>query len=357
MSRVLIIEDEEFYRNFLRKIVSQRHPCDTASDGEQARRLLRAKRYDVVLYDLRLPGCSGRELIRFARSEIDPDIQNIVITGFEMDWSPVEATEENVFFYLKKGSFHPQELLKLIDSALQTRESKLREREYVQRLITSEKIAQAGKLATGIAHEINNPLQSLVLVLEHFRHKTSRLPEGEQLSGELDLLERGVERIQSVVKQLQELYRIDQSSSQVDLLDAIIEKVVGFLRPICREQNTEILSNACRVSACVAENQLFYVLVNICLSLLDYRHSRISITPYLRPETALVTVKAARRRQPEGPGGRVAGPRLAGTLGIDQSSTLLQWFNGRVRMRAAASGEVAAISVPVHQVHQARSAP
>jgi signal transduction histidine kinase len=310
-----------------------------------------------VLYDLRLPGCSGRDLSRFGRSEIDPDIQNIVITGFEMDWSLVEATEENVFFYLKKGSFHPQELLKLIASALQTRESKLREKEYVQRLITSEKIAQAGKLATGIAHEINNPLQSLVLVLDHFRRKAARLAGGEQLAGELDLLERGVERIQSVVRQLQELYRIDQSSSQVDLLDAIIEKAVNFLRPIGREQNTEILYHACSASACVAENQLFYVLVNVCLSLLDYRHSLISITPYLRPETALVTVKAARRPRQEAPGRREEGPRLAGTLGIDQSSTLLQWFNGRVKMRAAASGEVVAIAVPVHRVREARSAP
>lgn len=357
MSRVLIIEDEEFYRNFLRKIVSQRYPCDTAAEGKQARELLRRGSYDVVLHDLRLPGCSGRELIRFVRGEVDPDIQNIVITGFEMDWSPVEATEENIFFYLKKGSFHPEELLKLIDSALQTRQAKLSEKEYVRRLITSEKIAQAGKLATGIAHEINNPLQSLVLVLEHFKRKVKDASGGDQFAGELDLLERGVARIHSVVKQLLELYRIDRNPSEAHPLNSIIEKAVNFLRPIGREQNAHIVyrTSSLRGPVCVAENQFFYVLVNICLALLDYRHGEISITPHLRSGSASVTVKAARRpRQAGDHGGRAAGGP-AQTFGMDQSTSLLQWFDGSVKMRSRDSGEVVTITFPVRHPERVKS--
>lgn len=355
MSRILIIEDEEFYRNFLRKIVSQAYSCDTAEDGAHARELLHRHRYDVVLHDLRLPGCSGRELIRYVRRSVDPDIQNIVITGFEMDWSPVEATEENIFFYLRKGSFHPEDLLKLIDSALLTRRAKLREKQYIQRLITSEKIAQAGKLATGIAHEINNPLQSLVLVLDHFRSKVNSLRGGQQLAGELDLLERGVERIQSVVKQLLELYRIDRGPSQVDSLAAIIEKAVNFLRPIGREQNTHIVYGSAHGSARVAENQFFHVLVNICLALLDYSHSEISIRPYVHAESASVVVRAVRRPRPSGGCGERTGYRFARSFGIDQSNGLLRWFKGNVRVRSRNAGEVVAITLPVHRKARVKS--
>lgn len=373
MSTVLIIEDEEFYRNFLQKIVSSRYSCDAASSGDQARELLRTGGYEVVLYDLRLPGCSGKELVQFVKREIDPDIINIVITGYERDWSPVDATEENVFFYLKKGHFHPDDLLKIIDSALQTRQAKLREKEYVGRLITSEKIAQAGKLATGIAHEINNPLQSLVLILERFREKIEAMENPGELARDLELLEMGVERIGSVVKQLLELYRIDRSQTQVDRLDSIIEKVVGFLRPIGREQNTaiEYRSSPGNRPVCVAENQFFYVLVNICLTLLDYRHREIKITPRVKADTVIIRVESARKDPSEAPGASMPGASVPGAsmpeasspgkadrrangarnpaeaFGIDISKGILRWFNGSVRMAQRESGEVITITLPL----------
>jgi len=130
MANILIIEDEDLYRNFLQKITSNRYSCDTAKNGDEAKTLLSRNSYDVVLYDLRLPGISGKDLIHFVKNKIDPDIVNIVITGYEEDWSPVEATEENIFFYLKKGYFHPAELLKIIDSALQLRNFRLNERAH-----------------------------------------------------------------------------------------------------------------------------------------------------------------------------------------------------------------------------------
>jgi DNA-binding NarL/FixJ family response regulator len=365
MNKVLIIEDEEFYRNFLRKIVAQRYPCNAASNGSEARHLLRSKRYDVVLCDLRLPGDSGRELISFIRKEIDPDIQNIVITGFERDWSPVEATEENIFFYLKKGQFHPEELLKLIDSALQTRSAKLMEREYVSRLIASEKIAQAGKLATGIAHEINNPLQSLVVVLDHFREKVRSRRDADQLLTEIRLMERGVERISSVVRQLLELYRIDRDATHVDRLDNILEKVVSFLRPIGREQNARIVYRpfVSHPSVCVAENQFFYVLTNVCLALLDHRHGEIRISPHIHRGSAIVTIRAIRRDSGAGREKRLetgSGNRFIDTFGMDMTRGIQQWFKGSIRVASRESGEIVFVSLPLaqepeqHRVESAR---
>jgi signal transduction histidine kinase len=359
MGSILIIEDEEFYRNFLKKIVSAHHTCDEVSTGDQAKAALRENRYDVVLYDLRLPGASGRDLVRYVKEEIDPDIMNIVITGYEQDWTPVEATEENVFFYLKKGSFHPDELLKTIDSALQVREARLREKEYVGRLITSEKIAQAGKLATGIAHEINNPLQSLVVIAEHFKERIAALDDSEDLKGDLHLLETGIERIRDVVKQLIELYRIDSSPTDFDRLESLIVKAVNFLRPIGREQHTDIVYRRSDRdgTVCVAENQFFYVLVNICLTLLDHNHREIDIDPHVGEEFATIVIRAFLRgtidaTEPRGRGSRRRDPRIgtrspADAFGIDISKGILRLFDGTVKMSREGDSEIITITIPL----------
>lgn len=281
MRTVLIVEDEQHYREFLRRMVEKKYLCHCASSGDEAKHLLRENRYEIVLHDLRLPGPSGRELIRFIRREVDPDIVNIVITGYEEDWSPVEATEENVFYYLKKGKFSPREFLKILDSASRLVELRERENEYINECIASAKIEQAGKIAVSIAHEINNPLQCLFLILDLLKEKVLAFENSEPLMKDLGLLESGIERIHLTVRQLLQLHKLESGSSGVEKVDSIIEKAVNFLSPIARELGSEIrvhrMDQTSSFSA--VESQLFFVLVNACLILLDQFQSRIEIIP------------------------------------------------------------------------------
>ncbi len=345
MSNVLIIEDEDLYRNFLQKIISIRYSSDIAINGEEAKSLLSTNSYDVVLYDLRLPGISGKDLIHFVKTEIDPDIVNIVITGYEDDWSPVEATEENVFYYLKKGYFHPADLLKIIDSALQLRHFRLNERDYIKKLISSEKIVTAGKLATGIAHEINNPLQSMVLIIELLRNKVSALHNAEDLLEDLALMERGTERIQGVVQQLIELYRIDTSPTSIGYLDEIIKKAISFLSPIAREQNTHIYFDCIEEYdwTITVEKQFFYILINTCLTFLDFHHETISITHECDNAHARIYIRAVRKTTEADPEETRYIPHLEENFGLDH---LLRQFNGKIDCIKNDSEDVVTITIP-----------
>ncbi len=345
MANVLIIEDEDLYRDFLQKIISNRYSCDTAKHGEEAKTLLSTNSYDIVLYDLRLPGIAGKDLIHFVKTEIDPDIVNIVITGYEEDWSPVEATEENIFFYLKKGNFHPADLLKIIDSALQLRNFRLNERDYIKELIASEKIVTAGKLATGIAHEINNPLQSMVLIIELLKNKVSSLRNADDLLGDLSLMERGIERIQGVVQQLIELYRIDTNPTSVGYLDEIIKKAISFLNPIAREQNTRVRCDCPEGDTLIVtvENQFFYILINTCLSFLDFHHESITISPQSADNHATVCIRAL-RKGPEADSEKPPYlPHIKQSFGLDH---LLKQFDGKIDSTQSESEDIATITIP-----------
>jgi CheY-like chemotaxis protein len=325
MFRILIIEDEDFYRKFLVKIIQKRYRCDAVKTSDEAQELLSSRSYDIVLYDLRLPGLSGRELIHYVKSEIDPDIINVVITGYDEDWTPVDATEENIFYYLKKGDFKPDELLKIIDSGCQLRRMRLKEKKYISDQIATEGVTHAGKLAASIAHEINNPLQSLYLIIGLLKDKLQGKSYRKSMIRELGLMEKGVERIRSIVKQLLHLYRIDCSPNGVDHADAVFRKAVSFLRPF------------------------FYALVNICMKILDQTKQSIRIDPHISGDTARIEITSTLKSEEASEG--ESGQRSDYDVSFNSilSKGPLGKRNGSVSVQKRKNGQKVVLELPLFQ--------
>ena len=135
--RILIIEDDAFYREFLLRTLDRDYRTDVAEDGLQAITKLDLHTYDLLLCDLRMPGMSGKELIQRIREITDEDTVMIIITGFEQDWSPVDATDAKVFSYLKKGQFGPKELRKVVKNGLALRKERHKKRRFTEHLRNS----------------------------------------------------------------------------------------------------------------------------------------------------------------------------------------------------------------------------
>ncbi|HCP45566.1 MAG TPA: hypothetical protein DIU15_05970, partial [Deltaproteobacteria bacterium] len=82
-SRILVVDDERNIRRVLQALLEDEgYDVDSASDGDEARGMLRRAqlRYDVVLTDLRMPGCDGMELLRWAQGT-HPDTPIVMITA------------------------------------------------------------------------------------------------------------------------------------------------------------------------------------------------------------------------------------------------------------------------------------
>ena len=132
--KILIVEDDAFYREFLVRALGQDYAIDQAESGLKALEQIRRQPFDAVLCDLRLPGMSGKDLIGRIREWSDEEIILIVITGFERDWPPVEATDAQVFFYLKKGEFGPRDLKKVLENGLLLRKSRIERKQFAEEL-------------------------------------------------------------------------------------------------------------------------------------------------------------------------------------------------------------------------------
>lgn len=83
-----------------------------------------------------------------------------------------------------------------------------RQRALEQQMLQSERLAAIGRVAAGVAHEINNPLGGMLMAIDTFRRRLqpAPAPRSDQL---LDLLERGLRQIQSTVSALLIEARLD----------------------------------------------------------------------------------------------------------------------------------------------------
>src|SRR5690606_24107963 len=99
-----------------------------------------------------------------------------------------------------------------------------------QLLIRSEKLASIGQLAASIAHEINNPLMPIGLLLERLidELQESGVPFD---TGDIALIQEHVERIRRIVRNLLDFARQDPNLRPLDIpntLDAIVKLNQNF---------------------------------------------------------------------------------------------------------------------------------
>jgi putative two-component system response regulator len=120
---ILCVDDDPQVRVCIKRILDLAgHRCDTASDTDEARRLLAVHSYSVVLCDIGLPGESGLGLLSdLARR---PAVATVMVTGRDDPDSADTALELGAYGYLTKP-FVPNELLINVAGAI--RRSKVEE--------------------------------------------------------------------------------------------------------------------------------------------------------------------------------------------------------------------------------------
>tara|TARA_B100000029_G_scaffold455385_2_gene482602 strand:- start:566 stop:2074 length:1509 start_codon:yes stop_codon:yes gene_type:complete len=126
-SRILVVDDERNIRRVLQALLEDEgYDVDSASDGDEARGMLRRAqlRYDVVLTDLRMPGCDGMELLRWAQGT-HPDTPIVMITAHGTVDIAVEAMRAGAFDFITKP-FEEAELSAIVSKALAHREANRR---------------------------------------------------------------------------------------------------------------------------------------------------------------------------------------------------------------------------------------
>ena len=125
-----------------------------------------------------------------------------------------------------------QELVQTLESKVETRTQELRvaQAEVAQ----GEKLAAIGMLASGIAHELNNPLTGVLTFTTLLRRK---MAEGSEEAEDLDLVIRETKRCASIIRRLLDFAREKVPVKGFFSLNQMIEDTVRFVdRPASLQQ-------------------------------------------------------------------------------------------------------------------------
>jgi two-component system, NtrC family, sensor kinase len=100
--RILIVDDEQAIRKLLtRYLEGAGYECHTAENAESAKEVLASKDFELLLCDLKMPGDSGLELIRYAKEHY-PQTGRVMITGFGAPEIASEIMTVGVYGYIIK---------------------------------------------------------------------------------------------------------------------------------------------------------------------------------------------------------------------------------------------------------------
>ena len=162
---ILLIEDNPGDRRLIREMLAE--AGNVTFDVQYADRLQAATEYldqngvEVILLDLGLPDSQGLETLRKVYAQVS-EMPIVVLTGLNDEMVGVQAINEGAQDYLIKGQVDTQLLRRTIRYAIERKQAEERERRLQLQLNLSNRLASLGLMVEGIAHEINNPLASVI---------------------------------------------------------------------------------------------------------------------------------------------------------------------------------------------------
>jgi PAS domain S-box-containing protein len=136
-------------------------------------------------------------------------------------------------------------------------------------LLQAEKLAIAGKLAASLAHEINNPLQSVIGCLGLAKET---LAEGGDVSRYFQVALEELRRVARIVAQLRDLNRPPKPEKKEPTdVNGLLEGVLVLSRKQCENRQVEIIWKAVAdlPLLLLARDQVQQVFLNLLLNALD----------------------------------------------------------------------------------------
>jgi two-component system, NtrC family, sensor kinase len=306
---ILLVDDEKDFRAILSRRLARRgiHALEAAG-GEEALRLLDDTPVDIIVLDVKMPGMNGIETLKHIKAR-HPTREVILLTGHASTQDGVEGIKSGAFDYLSKP-VEIEHLSRKITQAhnkirrfeAERQEAEFRER-IKQQMVVAERLVALGTMATGVAHEINNPL---AIVRESAgwlqqilaKPEMNDMPRRADFEKALDRVQKAVDRASRITRQLLQVVK-DQSMELADPasmtevnLKALAQEGIALVAPEAATNKIKIVleSDEPHLVAWTDPYPLLQVLLNLLSNSIQATKAGGRITIALRASLEAATI-------------------------------------------------------------------
>jgi signal transduction histidine kinase len=254
LPQVLVIDDEMGPRESLRMLLKPNYQVYTADNVEAGLRILREKKPDAVISDIRMPGTSGIDGLRKIR-EIDPHVAVIMLTGFGALETAQEALRLGANDYISKP-FDAREMREVIGRNVErTRtnrtgvnaaaEIKELNNRLLKELAQKERLASLGQASAEFVHDLGNPL---TIVWGYVQLLAKKLEQSEKENGaasstsakELNIIEQNVRLCRELLTMWQSYGSVEAAPHKAISVSSIVREVAKGVGPMATQNGVNL---------------------------------------------------------------------------------------------------------------------
>ena len=274
--KVLLVEDSLSDRRLLETMLLESPTPITllkSSDSlAGALKLLKECRFDVAILDLNLTDSFGEDTLTKLNREY-PELPVVVNTGAYEEEVGLETLSVGAQDFLVKGKYNSYVLIKALYYAVERKRIELELMRATQKvkeaqfqLIQAEKMKVVGGLASGVAHEVKNPLSTLLYGVTYLSKNFSEM--GPNFEAVLANMKEAINRANDIVTDLLNFASLASMTKKAEDLESVLQKAINLVRHEFLRNRISVIT---KVEKYVPEvkidrNRIEQVLINIILN-------------------------------------------------------------------------------------------
>ncbi len=316
---LLVEDDQDFNASLNQRIEKYGIDVITAFTAEEALEKIQFHTVDVIVADIKLPGIDGVEFLTRIRA-VHAEIPVIFLTGYGSLESAKKAVKLNASDYLLKPLDNLEDLLNpihkavhaykliqenkrlLIDLRLKMEECeksrKLALKAYAEiketqdQLIQSEKMETMGQMASGIIHDLRNPLAIIIQSVDYLEEK---LPQSDaDIKKTLKSIKRNAQRSNKIVSGLLDFSRSSKLEMTEEDINALLDISLSLVENQLNKKNISVTKKYSEnlPKTRIDRNRIEQVLVNLFLNAIQAMGKEGTLTV----KTSITNLKVAAGR-------------------------------------------------------------